>query len=302
MGQVDVHIAFLGNCQTAGIVAALKALRPDAKVKGFHVGPHFAERAELMANLDGFDVVIAHIRPDEDDELFNREKLLSRYRRVVLMHSIAFTGFHPDIARVSYRGALLEGPMDVYHSAIIAAAYWLGLDPHRVPRLFNALTYSKLGYFDHFTAAKEEFLARHLAVGFDLRAHFDHWLREGPFMHVINHPRIDVLSTMATLAAEQAGLVEERTPPPADLEDILAYYASWPVYPELGRRIGIAGSLQFKCSGAGASPAPEALVPLERLVERFYETYSALPDLTFDSLGVEAARDALVELLSPSLT
>jgi hypothetical protein len=292
-----VHVAFFGNCQTAGIVGALTALCPAAKVEGFHVGPHFTGRRELLARLAEFDLIIAHIRPDGDDELFDPATLRSRCPRVVFMHSILFTGFHPDIARVSYCGELLSGPMDVYHSAIIAAAYSLGLEASRVPRLFNALTYAKLGYFDHFSAAKEEFLAQHLEAGFDLGPHFERWLSDGPFMYVINHPRIDVLSTMATLAASQGGLVEEDAAPPASVEDALAHYAHWPVYPELGRRIGAAGSLQFERSRAVVSSGTEPVVPLPQLVEGFYEIYAAHPGLTFDSPRIEAACEVLAGLL-----
>ncbi len=290
-----LRVAFLGNCQAAGVVPSLRALLPGASVNGWNVNNDPSVRREVAERVFGYDVIIAHER--EGDELFDPSSLSERCTTLVYMKPIIFGGFHPDIAIVRYRGQLLSGPLDLYHSAIIAAAYSLGLDHARVCALFNSLSYAKLGYFNAFDGAKAVFLEEHLKAGYDLDAHFAAWLRHGPFMYLINHPRVDVLSTMATLAAARAGLVDNNTPAPTGITDDLAQGVRWPIYPEIAKRIGVAGGTKFHLDGSLAVAEETRACDLADLAARFYKFYSSLPDLVFDALSIVAARDYLLESL-----
>ena len=63
-------------------------------------------------------------------------------------------------------------------------------------------------------------------------------------MHIVNHPKIEVLAQLAQLGAKQAGL-SGALAPPEGVPDRLARCQTWPVYPELARRLGVPGSLTF---------------------------------------------------------
>jgi hypothetical protein len=296
-----LRVALVGNCQVPGLVASLNALLPGAVVDGWHLRGRVDDAA---ARLRGYDVVMAC--PEEDcNALFSRSWLLDHCRNVVFLVPVVFGAFHPDTVLISDRGQIVDGPLEHYHSIIVAAAYSLGLGRERVPRLFNSLTYSRLGYFDGFTTAKAIFLQQHLDAGFDLREHFQNWMLAGAFMHSANHPRIEVLSALATLAAARAGLVDYHTSAPVGVYDYLADTVRWPVYPEIARRIGIPGSLTFwrrtkwiPSEKAGAYiAAPGRELDLVELVASMYQFYSRMPDLNFDSPYVTAAREQLQTLL-----
>ena len=296
-GNTRLKVAFVGNCQAPGIVASLKSLLPEATVEGWHFGAQAIKGEELLARLADFDVVMKNLPEGHADNLFDLNRLGERFARVVAIPPVAFTGFHPDIAYVFHGGRAVRGIFGDYHSAIIAAAFLLGLPPDRVPGLFNSLIYARLGYFDAFQRAKEEFIAQHREHGYEIAPHFDRWLAGGAFMYTINHPRIEVLSTIATMAAIRAGLVAPDTPIPDGVFDNLEASGIWPTYPELAQRIGIAGSMVFTRGRHEVRQGEPREIGLTEAVEISYRRYEATPDLNLARGRVAFVRDRLKELL-----
>jgi hypothetical protein len=289
-----LKLAFVGNCQVGGVLAALRALLPGAEITGWHVGTTPVTREEIAAELPRYDVVLSNIWDGEEGGLFDLGRLKEGCPRVVWMLPIVFTGFHPDSTYLFHLGQALPGVVGPYHSAIIAAAYSLGLAPERVPTLFNSLVYSRLDYFDAFAAAKGDFIAQHRQHGYDVAAHFERWVRAGPFMYTINHPRIDALSTMATMAAVRSGLVAPDTPIPDGVPDYLANHCRWPTYPEIARKIGVSGSMKFLDDSVEHQ---DREVSLPAAVARSYRIYADTPDLDLGSGRIGFVRDRLTEMV-----
>ena len=102
---------------------------------------------------------------------------------------VAFAGYHPDMVYLTAGGQVQGSPLGAYHSAIIAAAFSLGVAEADVPQLFNRLVYGRLGYLQGFDAARTLLLECLAAHGLDMTEDFAAWHAAGPFMHGINHPR-----------------------------------------------------------------------------------------------------------------
>jgi len=64
-------------------------------------------------------------------------------------------------------------------------------------------------------------------------------------MHTINHPVIEVMFDMARalLTHLDQPIYADVAPPPDNLASVV-----WPIYPEIGERLGVAGSYLFKPS------------------------------------------------------
>jgi hypothetical protein len=289
-----LKIAFVGNCQVSGILAALRAMVPDAEVGGWHVGVSPGTGQEVAAELPRYDVVIKNIWDGEEGGLFDLSRLKERCAKVVWMPPVVFTGFHPDSIYMSCNGQLVPGLLGPYHSAIIAAAFSLDVPPGRVPALFNSLVYARLGYFTAFAGAKQEFLGMNRDHGYELADHFDRWIEAGAFMYTINHPRIDVLGTMATLAAVRAEVVAGDTPVPERVPDYLENGCQWPTYPELAKRIGVPGSMTFL---RGKNEGETREIRLTEAIETSYARYANTPGLDFSTGRVGFVREGLKELL-----
>jgi hypothetical protein len=296
MSRSKLSLACLGNCQTGGLVAALKGLLPDAIVHGWFLAT-VADREETEEELTKYDVIVANVWDEDERNPLSRTRIQERCRKVIYMYPIIFTGFHPDVIWVHHCGNNLEGPLENLHSAIIAAAYSLGLDQCRAAKLFNSVIYSRLGYFDTFDLAKTIFLQQHSDEGYDLSRYFDYWLQAGVFMYTPNHPRVDVLGTMATLAAARAGLIDADTRVPDGLPDDLAETIQWPLYPEIARRIGIRGGTTFLRGVHQVEPGAHRQFDLPQLIAQFYSFYATIPDLTFDTGRIVSMRDRLREAL-----
>ncbi len=291
-----LKLAFVGNCQVTGILAALRVLLPGAEISGWHIGATPATREEIAADLPKYDVVLSNIWDGEEGGLFDLGRLKERCARVVRVLPLVFTGFHPDSTYLFHREQAVLGVVGPYHSAIIAAAYSLGLRLERVPSLFNTLVYSRLGYFDAFPTAKEEFIVMHRHHGYEVAGHFEDWMRAGPFMYTINHPRIDALSTMATMAAIQAELVAPDTPIPDGVPDYLEAHYRWPTYPEIAKRIGVPGSMKFLRDSHGRAEDYVREISLLGAVGRSYRVYAATPDLDLGSGRIGFVRERLKEM------
>ena len=295
--STQLKIAFVGNCQAPGIIASLKALLPDALIEGWHFGAQAVTGEELLARLPDFNVVIKNLPDGQAEKLFDLDRLRQLCTKVVVIPPITFTGFHPDITYIMHEGRALPGIVGDYHSAIISAAFALGLPAERVPALFNGLIYASLGYFDAFPQAKHEIIAQHQQHGYDIKSHFAHWLVSGAFMHTINHPRIDVLSTLATMAAIRTELVRPDTPIPQGVNDDLEASGTWPTYPELGHRIGTAGSTVFIRGRHEVRQGESREIGLREAVDISYRRLAETPDLDLSQGRVAFVRERLKELV-----
>ncbi len=211
------------------------------------------------------------------------------------MPHVWFQGYHPDICYLDTSGPVTRGPIGPYHSVIAFSAYSLGLSAEQALSLFRGDVYSALGYFDAWGPAREGTLRDFDEHGYDLRPLLPAWVRQGPFMHSVNHPKIRVLMDLARMLLRKAG----RSVHESDIvpQDNLVQGPVFAIYPEVGSRLGVAGSYVFKRGGTYRTKT------LEQFVRECFELYRSLDEFEPSNPGfvpaIERAK-ALIRELHPS--
>jgi hypothetical protein len=295
-----MRIAILGGCQAHGYAHALMQLLPEAEVDSFEavVVRHHNQVEAVGAALAGYDWVFTQ---DLDPSFgpLGTAALQAARPRVQRIPLLAFGGYQPDLVYLSLDGQFFSSPLGAYHSAIIAAAFSLGVAEADVPQLFNRMVYQRLGYFEAFGKARTLLLQHMLAgYGLDLTVAFDRWNARGCFMHTVNHPKAFPLADLAHAAAVQSRLVPPTTPVAQPAFDHLANDTIWPVYPELAEALGVPGSLCFKRVGGAIGPGANShVIGLPRLIRESYTLYPGIPEAAFHAGEAGALRQALAALL-----
>lgn len=233
-----------GNCQTAGIAAAM--LRFGA-VREAHAVPitgesHEALRTKLDRLADGTDIWF--LSPNNRVGL---EVAAAHGKRVVRMPLVQFGAFHPDICYAWHRGTrVLSSPN--YNSAIVVWGWQTGRDVAGTAELFRTDVFAALGYFGAWATGVRDLQKAFADAG--LAHRLAEWFlackREGCFMHSINHPHVNAVVRLAQVLVEEAGLTVLRSVHAGELNDGLNGTV-WPVYPEIAEHLGVAdGSYTWK--------------------------------------------------------
>jgi hypothetical protein len=267
----EPRFAVLGNCQAQVFGRCLSALMPAAEVLSVQwadlAGQADAER--LASRLEDYDAVISQSNKGAALPALQTRTLAQRVERLVIIPSIHFTGFHPDILWLPFPHWKGRGwPLSSYHSLVAMAGFALELPQERTVELFNAFIYANLGYFDEYAKAEQHHSMVGRAMGFDLEGLMAPGGLARPFMHAPNHPGIGLLFELARQVCARLGLRTRDGPSPPDL---FAGATVWPVYPEIARRLGCEGSLVFR-PGHGARD-----LTLEELVDRTYRLLAVMP-------------------------
>lgn len=274
-----MRICVVGNCQAALIADALAAFHPGAEVVRHNIGDArvIAGADAIAASLPDYDRVFAHPIFDPRLGALRKDALLAVRPDTILVPAVLFGGFQPDCIYVRDETGPLPLPLNVYHSAIAAAGFAAGLDVARTVRLFGALTYARLGYFDEYGTERRKLVAGLARQGLDVADRIGAWQRTGAFMFTINHPRAAPVTDIVRLILRARG---EATPDHDDLADIVGerlwHHPVFPVYPEIGRRIGVPGHTLFRSDvGPHSVSAP---MDLQMFVERSFEVYETHRD------------------------
>lgn len=259
----------LFNCQAYGLANCLEALLPGLQVERYDVGRFRLKYDEVMAKAGDFErvVIASRYRGELEAEA-------TAFANVSWIPHVWFQGYHPDLCYLSARGPLGTGPAGPYHSAIAWACFQSGRDEAATRALFNRDTFEALGYFDVWPGARQQLVESFEAHGIDVRERFVQWTRNGPFMHTINHPRIPVLLDVARLLLRSVGIEPHDTG--IVPQDNLVNGPAFPVYPEVGTRLGVAGRYYFKRGGG------YRVVDLEQFIAQCFAVYRSAGDATPD--------------------
>ena len=93
-------------------------------------------------------------------------------------------------------------------------------------------------------------------------------------MHSINHPKLFVLADLARVLLEREG-IESLPDVEQYVDDQLAEGPVWPVYPEVGQRLGVAGHYLFKRARALCSDAqPVLMLGLKDFVQESFQAFA----------------------------
>ena len=262
------HVIVLGNCQVYSISACLRALSPGVKIAGLS-WVEFRSTAQierLLTILDEVDAVLIQPHAIQRLRSLSADVLTSRGVRCVQFPRIHFPGFHPDASRLS--GGSPKGLIGPWHSALMMAGHRMGLPEARTEGLFNAYIYGMLGYFDEYSKAGAFQTAASAALDWDLSSELKSWTR--PFVHVPNHPSVEVMMDLARGAATRLGIEidPQATAPP----DPLLRAGSWPLYPEIAKRLGLVGEMRF-----APTNDPGRGLDLGEAIARSYAIYAKAP-------------------------
>jgi GSCFA family/Polysaccharide biosynthesis enzyme WcbI len=272
------RIAVVGNCQITGIAALIRAMTGGAVVTGIDVTPDILQRLraadpEIVAVLSRHNLILVQgiaelIGILEGGPPWTDLKL----RR---FPGINFNAYHPDMVYVGGPAAEghLQGPMGEYHSAIALWGWKQGLDVDRTLSLFRAEVYEALGYFDYWPSAVRELERAGRLTGMALGDLLERWQRQGCWLYSLNHPKQHVLADVVGRVLLREGI--ETIPNAADfLVDALTIHPAWPVYPEIGQRLGIPGHYLFKrAAGHGSADNPVPYMTLQDFVAASFEGY-----------------------------
>jgi hypothetical protein len=160
------------------------------------------------------------------------------------MPCFSFTGYHPDCCYVMADGEkITDGFIGPYHSMIALAGYKERLAPSATARFFTDRIYEQAGYYRQWEAQREDMVKRFAGFGYDIGGIFRTAGRGRAFMHTIDHPDIVLMTELGKVILRRLGRpYREDAPLPVDA---LAS-VSWPVYPEVGEQLGVAGEYRFR--------------------------------------------------------
>jgi hypothetical protein len=295
-----LRVAVIGNCQSAGFLDCLLAYLPGTEGVLFDLtalGPMpgaLARSEAIAAGLDGFTHVFAHRLYGERFGPLDWRQLGQR-PNVIPVPVIAFQGFHPDCIYLQDGERQLIGPMGVYHSALAAVAFTLGLPPDRTTRLFNPLVLRRLGYLEAHADAVAR-MARHFAeLDHDVLPRLETWQRDRAFMHTVNHPRLIAIADTCRMVLARAGLGEHELAEADIVADRLAQQPVFPVYPPIARPLGIPGSWTFR--GLLRRDHPLEAMTLDTFVARSHAAYAAEPEAVAAAVSADPRAQRVATVL-----
>lgn len=293
-----MQIGIVGNCLSYGIASCLQFYQPWATITSYvlpEFPSKFRDKREMLAEFSQFDLLIA-IAPLEN--IWGDPDLLPILRRecgnLLICPPVNFHAFHPDCVIASRRdtGELIHSALGDYNSALALFGYTEGMGVEETLRLYHARVYERAGYFDAWTSSQEALMAVGRQFDFPLDKLFRSWTRRGVFMHSINHPKLFVLADLAAQILRGLGIEADARLVEGYVPDELLNNCVWPLYPELGRAMGLPGSYVFK--------AGQHFYDLRAYVEASFAMYASYPGDQLRCTRLEAwKRDQeLVECLS----
>lgn len=260
----------ISNCQTVGLTNSIEALARDVDCTGVDVHEFRRVIAEERDHFRRYDYAL--ILPEALEGI---DADLPPHRFVP---AFQFPAYHPDSVYVFADGAFFPGVIDMYQSMIALAAYKEGLDAARAAAFFTGEVYRRAGYYAMWQPFRDWLIAHFAEQKIDVAPIFLQRTRGRALMHTVNHPAIEVLFDIARaiLVQMERPIYEGVPPPPDNLAAI-----SWPIYPEVGERLGLPGAYLFK-------PA-------------YRQKPLALIDFLAESLRLFAARDRSELSVIPNL-
>ncbi len=275
---VRKKILLLGNCQVRSLARLFRAMTGDGEVTAMIMLPSVMKRFE--SHDPALEVAIAEshlifVHADDTTSTLIKNNFPTHHDKVRLIPKINFAGFHPDVDYVDdTKGEHIRGPLGDYQSSLAFFGWKNSLSKSQTIRLFCEATYDELGYFEYWNAARKMLVSDGELAGFPLDRLFESWAKRGAWMYSMNHPKLHALADIARIALEREGIsalpgVEEF------VDDEMSAESVWPVYPEIGARLGLPGHYFFKRSTPFEfRDMPVPMMTLEQFIDESFEAYS----------------------------
>ena len=251
----------IGPCQATPLAACLAVMNPHVPV------------VRLPMNAVP-DAVAA------DDIVFRQrdrplETPSERGSQEIIYPGVWFSAFHPDVVYLLGPWGSVPTPLGGDHSSLVLYGWHRGLNVAKTAKLFTEPVFEALRFFDCWAVAKRSLISEARDLGFSLDKMFARLEPLGCFMHSPIHPALIVMAELAHELMRRVGIVPVVSAPELYLEDPLLLGTVWPVYPEIGHRLGLPGSYMFK---QGHTPGSIPLLfDLEEFIARSFEAYAVCP-------------------------
>ncbi len=265
-------IFITGLCQSAGIASGLKSILraalPDTNLTVDTSPPALSPFASAQEQDDALSRVAEKadfILTTSHAPFVNRRDGERFNVKIIRYPIIRFSAFHPDLVYAQKVGSAtrLEG----YHSALTLWGYANGVDPADIVTAFNDDVYAAAGYYDLWSESVADLQTEFQGCGFPFREFLLSIKRQGLFMHSLDHPKPDVLATLAQHIARKLGIAEQFLSEVPYVDDFLST-ANWPVYPEIAQSFLCQGSYQWRIDGR--------MMNLREYVDVMYSRYAGM--------------------------
>lgn len=249
--RASLRVTVIGNCQVGTVARLLQAMTGDIRAQSLELNSSLAERIgqgqfDLAPLLDKADLIFIH--PGDTLQQAIARDYPQHVARLRLFPPIGYSAFHPDSTYVAIRDeGPLQGPMADYHSSIAFWAWQSGWSVEEALTLYRHEVYERLGFYDYRESSEQVLIEYGRMTDLPMEPLLHRWRSRGCWMHTVNHPKLPVLADLTAALLRREG-IEPIAGAEAWVEDTLARWASWPVYPPIARRLGIAGSELFKIS------------------------------------------------------
>lgn len=273
------RIVVIGNCQVVGIAALIQAMSNDVVVKSYECSESFInnirnDKPDIKKQLIDSDLVLMHFRSDWLGIL--ERNIPSIRNKIKFIPPISFSAFHPDCVYIERKSKPLDSPIGAYHSSLAFYGWKNGLDIETTLSLFSGDVYETLGFFSYKRSSVSSLVEAGKFSGIVLDDLITRWSTQGCWMHTINHPKLHVLADIARAALEREH-IHALPNVESYLKDNLTIHACWPVYPEIGRALGLQNLVPLpffkKADGLCPTDRPVSMLGLEEFVRDSFSIY-----------------------------
>ena len=276
----NLKIIIFGNCQSLEIVKLMQAMTGGINAVAIETTRTVIDQiksgefkiAELVTTSDLIFV-------QEVGEIINliEQQFPDDFHKIRRFPCFNFSAYHPDLVYVFSKKTktFLSGLTGDYQSAIVLASWLDGLSIEQTLSLFRDDVFEALGYYRFWETAEKSMIDAGNRCNLPLHDLFVKWTQQGCWMYSVNHPKKFVLADVARQL-----LAREHIETILDAEDFvvdgLAKGPVWPVYPEVGQRLGIKGQYRFKSvEGLCPSNQPVLTLALKEFISESYALYGS---------------------------
>jgi hypothetical protein len=232
-------IVVSGGCQAAGVAAALQQLLINDEITAIPLSD-----PQLLEHISRADIWLTSGR----FELYSNALAMKSDLILYKMPELIFCAFHPDLIYIKNTDTN-DWVQPHYQSAICVWAYKHRLTMSEAVQLFTPSIFRKLGYFSMWSQEWQRVSLAFAECGLDIQLFMPYMIRQGGFMHAINHPNITTLIRLAQIIANKIDSSQDYLSIPVYINDGLIDIV-WPIYPDIADFYALAhGMYRWKLSG-----------------------------------------------------
>jgi hypothetical protein len=251
----QMKVLVVGNCQAEIIFRLIDSMCDDVVTSFFRLLPSTVNQLNLgkleFLSWKSSELDIEKLMSENDLILFQAsmaaqqliDQRFSQFRpKIKCFPRIVYTAFHPDMI---YIKNARPSPTGAYHSSIACFGWAHGLGVEETVGLFSKEVFQLLGFFTYWEHSQKYLLDEGIICGLPLNSLIEGWWKRGVWMYSINHPKLFVLADLAREILGREGF-STKNDAKMDIADPLENGASWMVYPEIAKNLGVEGKYEFR--------------------------------------------------------